>query len=173
MARLAGTVILQCVVDREGRARDFQVSQSLGLGLDQNAILAVSTWLFEPGRKAGEPVNVIATVQVNFRLLDRNSTPIGWHLSRAEFQTSQGTMRPTVFTTAVLQVAPNAGPAKATIGFVVDSRGIPVDLRVESSSDPDWARDVTAALLRWKFNPGRKGGEPVPVPASMDFVRGN
>ncbi len=151
---------------------DLRVSQSLGLGLIKMRFSRCLVRLFEPGRKAGEPVNVIATVR-ELPVLDRNSAPIGWHLSRVEFQTTEGTIRPTVSGVAVLQVAPNADLAKATIGFVVDPQGTPVDLRVESSSDPDWAREVTDALLRWKFNPDEGGGEPLPVPARMDFVRGN
>jgi TonB family protein len=45
------------------------VTRSLGLGLDQKALEAVAKWRFKPGMKDGKPVPVIATVQVNFRLL--------------------------------------------------------------------------------------------------------
>jgi len=45
------------------------VFHSLGLGLDQKAVDAVSQWRFKPGRKDGKPVPVIATIEVNFRLL--------------------------------------------------------------------------------------------------------
>ena len=43
--------------------------RSLGLGLDEKAIEAVSQWEFRPGMKDGKPVTVAATVEVNFRLL--------------------------------------------------------------------------------------------------------
>ena len=36
---------------------------------DQSAIKCVSEWRFEPGMKAGSPVNIRAHVEVNFRLL--------------------------------------------------------------------------------------------------------
>jgi TonB family protein len=69
-AKLAGTVILSIVVDTEGIARDIRVVQSLGMGLDEKAIDAVRHWKFKPGQKAGQPVNVRATVEINFKLRD-------------------------------------------------------------------------------------------------------
>ncbi len=68
-AKLAGTVQMLVTIREDGAATDFQVTQALGLGLDQKAIDAVRQWRFQPGTKEGVPVPVIATIQVNFRLL--------------------------------------------------------------------------------------------------------
>lgn len=68
-AKLSGTVLLSVVVDTEGAPRNIQVVRSLGLGLDQKAIDAVSRWKFRPGMKNGQPVNVRANIEVNFKLL--------------------------------------------------------------------------------------------------------
>lgn len=68
-AKWQGTVILQLVVDEHGMPRDMRVTRSLGLGLDEKAIEAVGKWRFKPGMKDGKPVPVIATIEVNFRLL--------------------------------------------------------------------------------------------------------
>jgi TonB family protein len=68
-AKWQGTVILQLVVDEKGLPKDMKVTRSLGLGLDQKAIEAVAKWKFKPGLKDGKPVPVIATIEVNFRLL--------------------------------------------------------------------------------------------------------
>ena len=69
-AKLSGTVLLAVVVDKEGLARDVRVVRPLGLGLDEKAVEAVQQWKFNPGMKAGEPVNVRANIEINFRLLD-------------------------------------------------------------------------------------------------------
>ena len=69
-AKVAGAVMLGVVVDTEGNARNIQVVRSLDPGLDQKAIDAVSHWKFRPGQKDGQPVNVRATIEINFRLLD-------------------------------------------------------------------------------------------------------
>jgi len=68
-AKYAGTVVLQLIVDAAGKAQSIRVARSLGLGLDENAIQAVKKWKFRPGYRNGQPVAVIATVEVNFRLL--------------------------------------------------------------------------------------------------------
>jgi TonB family protein len=68
-AKYQGTVLLYIEVGADGFAHNIQVQRSLGLGLDQKAIDAVSQWRFRPGMKDGQPVTVQATIEVNFRLL--------------------------------------------------------------------------------------------------------
>ena len=68
-AKWQGTVVLSVIVDEMGRPNHVSVLRSLGLGLDQKAIDAVSQWRFKPGLKDGKAVPVIATIEVNFRLL--------------------------------------------------------------------------------------------------------
>jgi TonB family protein len=68
-AKWQGTVVLSVIVDEMGRPSHVSVQRSLGLGLDQKAIDAVSQWRFKPGQKDGKAVPVIATIEVNFRLL--------------------------------------------------------------------------------------------------------
>jgi len=73
-AKIEGTVRLKAVVDTAGRARRIQVTQSLGYGLDEKAVEALEQWTFRPGRKDGQPVNVEAAFEINFRLL--RSAPV-------------------------------------------------------------------------------------------------
>lgn len=69
LAKLQGTVTLSLVVGADGVPINIQVVKPLGLGLDQEAVDAVSSWTFKPGMKDGAPVPVMAAVEVNFRLL--------------------------------------------------------------------------------------------------------
>jgi TonB family protein len=69
IAKFQGTVMLSLVVAPDGTPTNIQVVRPLGLGLDQEAIDAVSRWTFQPGMKDGLPVPVLASVEVNFRLL--------------------------------------------------------------------------------------------------------
>lgn len=68
-AKFQGTVVLSIVVDERGMPTQFKVVRPLGLGLDEKAIEAVQKWRFRPAQKDGRAVAVLATVEVNFRLL--------------------------------------------------------------------------------------------------------
>jgi TonB family protein len=66
---LQGTVALSMEIGTNGKAHNIQVVRSLGGGLDEKAVEAVEQWTFKPGMKDGQPVPVIAQIEVNFRLL--------------------------------------------------------------------------------------------------------
>jgi TonB family protein len=67
-AKYQGTVTLSAVIGPDGRPRNLRVVRSLGMGLDEKALEKVKTWLFEPGKKNGQPVSVAMTLEVDFRL---------------------------------------------------------------------------------------------------------
>jgi TonB family protein len=68
-AKISGTEILSVQIGPDGLAHKIRVVRGLGLGLDENGVDAVSQWRFEPGTKDGQPVTVLATIEINFRLL--------------------------------------------------------------------------------------------------------
>jgi protein TonB len=49
-----------------------------------------------------------------------------------------------------------------TILFVVGAAGTVEDAKVESSPHPTLEREALAAVRKWRFDPGRRGGKPVP-----------
>jgi TonB family protein len=69
LAKYQGTVVVSAVVAADGTAQDMKVVRGLGLGLDEQALKAIGEWRFTPGTKDGQPVPVVATIEVNFRLL--------------------------------------------------------------------------------------------------------
>ncbi len=67
-AKFQGTVTLSAIIGPDGRPRNLRVVRSLGMGLDEKALEKVRTWLFEPGKRNGQPVSVAMTLEVDFRL---------------------------------------------------------------------------------------------------------
>ena len=67
-AKYQGTVTLSAIIGPDGRPRNLKVVRSLGMGLDEKALEKVRTWLFEPGKRNGQPVSVAMTLEVDFRL---------------------------------------------------------------------------------------------------------
>lgn len=69
-AKLQGMVEVEAVVGTDGTVTRARVSKSLDtqLGLDQNALDAVKSWVFTPGRLNGQPVPVVVRLTLEFRL---------------------------------------------------------------------------------------------------------
>ena len=69
-AKVQGTVLLECVVQKDGSVGDVQVIRSLDstFGLDQQAVIAAKSWKFAPGTRLGEPVPVLITIELTFTL---------------------------------------------------------------------------------------------------------
>jgi TonB family protein len=67
LARVQGIVILEAVISADGLVRDLKVLRGNPM-LDGAAIDAVRQWEYTPPMLAGEPVDVIMTVTVNFTL---------------------------------------------------------------------------------------------------------
>ena len=66
-ARQEGVVILEAVIDEAGSVRDVKILRSVQL-LDQAAMDAVRQWRFTPTLLSGEPVPIVMTVTVDFKL---------------------------------------------------------------------------------------------------------
>jgi periplasmic protein TonB len=67
-AKQQGVVGLLVVVGKDGRTYDIRVRQSLGMGLDEKAVEAVSHWRFKPATLNGQPVATQIAVEVDFHL---------------------------------------------------------------------------------------------------------
>jgi protein TonB len=65
----SGVVRIQIVVTHQGSVRNPKVVVGLNERQDKKAVEAVTQWRFKPALRQGEPVNVRATVEVNFHLL--------------------------------------------------------------------------------------------------------
>lgn len=66
--KVQGIVTLLLVVGKDGRPYNIRMRQSLGMGLDEQAIETVKTWRFRPATLDGKPVDAQIAVEVNFRL---------------------------------------------------------------------------------------------------------
>ena len=68
-ALLEGTEVVTVAIAPDGLAHKAQVVHGLGLDLDENGLDAICQWRFPLGIKNGRPVTVMATIEINWRLL--------------------------------------------------------------------------------------------------------
>lgn len=66
--RTEGVVVLEAVIDRQGRVVDVAVLRALGFGLTEAAVQAVETWRFEPATLNGRAIAVRYSLTVRFSL---------------------------------------------------------------------------------------------------------
>jgi TonB family protein len=179
LAELEGMVIVTAAggADQSGRPEDLRVTQSLGMGLDERALLAVEQWRFNPNSKS-------TSVAVDFSLHFKASR---WHLIGVDFRPPEGATRPTVlsafypagagvFNSSAIEEGRLLGAigrqAFVGLSFDVDEQGIPTHIQVARTSDDVWNDQATAVLRGWRFAPGIKDGRPVSVPCTFDFAWG-
>jgi protein TonB len=67
-ARITGVVIVEAIINKEGRVEQVKVIKGLPMGLSDAAEEAVKGWRFRPGTLNGQPVEVIFNLTVNFTL---------------------------------------------------------------------------------------------------------
>ena len=69
-AKVQGVVWVDAVVLPDGTVGDVNITKSLDstFGLDQEAIQAAKQWKFVPGRRFGQPVAVLVTIELTFTL---------------------------------------------------------------------------------------------------------
>ncbi len=67
-AGIEGRVIVQFVVDEDGKAENINVLRGIGGGCDEAAIAVIKKAEFEPGRQRGNPVSVQMAQTINFQL---------------------------------------------------------------------------------------------------------
>jgi TonB family protein len=67
-AKYQASVILEVVVDAEGQPQKMRIQRAAGMGLEEQASKAVQRWRFQPATKNGQPVPVMANVEMYFSL---------------------------------------------------------------------------------------------------------
>jgi TonB family protein len=66
--RIEGSVMLEAIVGTDGVPLGVRVTRSLDPGVDEAAVAAARQWRFVPGRIGVTPVEVLVTIQMDFRV---------------------------------------------------------------------------------------------------------
>jgi protein TonB len=69
-AKIQGDITLDVIVRKDGTVGDMQITQSLDRvhGLDQEALKAARAWTFRPATCKGDPVDMVVSLILEFRL---------------------------------------------------------------------------------------------------------
>lgn len=142
-AKFSGIVLVNLIVDTNGRPRNVNVLHGAGMGLDQNAVAAVKQYTFNPAMEGGKPVPVELNLQVNFHIFEP----------------------PKVLHSVPLELSDEARQKHAggtvLVAFIVDTNGNPRNVHVLHGVGMGMDEKAVKAISQYKFAPFLKNGQPV------------
>jgi TonB family protein len=177
-AKGPGRVTGLFVVDGSGAVVDPRVQESSDPDFEEPALEAVRRWRFLPAVRDGEPVHVRLRIHVDFPgdadpdearsradpSADFDTSQSGGSTDMEDFVAQDGIVQPRVVYRAAPEITAELRkhmPAIVWLAFLVDQEGDVASPQVIKSTDSRFERAALAAIKRWRFDPGRRGGEPL------------
>jgi TonB family protein len=167
---MRGEVVVDFIVDIEGRVRNAFVIKSLNPAFDDPALEAVRKWQFESGRVGDRPVNTHMQVPVVFQLqmtYDGGSGPTETKKKAdqaklpEEFRYDTAPiLRSMVWPVYPYPLLKTKREGRALVGLVVDESGRVVQVGVREASAPEFAAALTAAVEQFLYDPAVRNGRP-------------
>ena len=167
---LRGDVLVDFVVDREGRVTHAFVARSLNPAFDEPALEAVRRWKFEPGRKGGVPVTTHVQVPIGFRLdgaWEGGGTGMAVDRKVKEADLPEGyrydvppKVRGRVAPVYPYDLLRDKVKGAATVTFIISETGRVVYANVNKATRPEFGAATIAMVEQWEFEPALKAGRP-------------
>ena len=159
--RAEGVVTVALHVDDRGRVTNTRVVKGLGNGLDQNALVAVRQWRFQPGTSDGRPVAMDAEVDIEFNL----RTEAINELIANDMVTlvGPGVTPPRVVRMTGMPVRISGARGTVLLDVVLLENGSPKILRILRSLSPEADESAVRHFEQWRFSPALRNGVPVKV----------
>jgi TonB family protein len=170
--RIEGVVTLDVQVDARGHAEVLRVLKGLGFGLDENARLAVRTWVFVPARRQGHAIDSTTAIDIPFSLANEAVNEL--IANDMATRLGPGIVPPRVVRRAAV---PRSAPTQTAVrtgavvlDFVLLEDGTPKIVRITRSIDPALDRAAVHTFEQWRFSPALKDGVPVKVRMNAEVM---
>lgn len=183
-AGIEGTVILRVVIDGEGAVKTVErVNKMVDDRLAAAAMEAVKQWKYRPTLLNGQPVEVMADIDVNFTLAEKSQgteaagakmgRELGPGAEAKTFRIGGDVSAPTVIYKVEPEYSPQARAAglqgTVLLAMEVDEDGTASNIRVIRSLGMGLDEQAVAALGEWRFRPAMHAGSPVRVTANVEI----
>lgn len=167
---LRGDVLVEFVVDQEGRVQNAVVVRSLNPGFNDAALEAIKHWRFEPGRIDGRPVNTRMQQPISFSLEGvRDGGDDGIVVQKRADQSKLPPQlqydTPPKTVALVLPIYPYAllrekQKGKARITLLINAEGKVAMSKVVEADRPEFGYALQAAAEQFEYLPALKDGQP-------------
>lgn len=176
-AGLEGMVLVEFVVDRNGRVSEPRVIRSNNPYFERPALNAVRRWTFKPGQKGGRAANTRIQQTITFNLEDGQQ---GWWTIRKgkDHDTLPAELRfdrPPVASYTAYPIYPfdelMAGKKGRVLArLIIGKQGEVAAFETKEVTDEALGRAVAAAVDTWSFVPAKnKDGSPSLAVVVMEF----
>jgi TonB family protein len=156
-----GIVTAQAHVDESGNVTGVRVVKGLGLGLDQNALVALRQWRFRPGTRDGSPIAMDVEVEVEFTM--RNETINALIANDMATLVGPGVTPPSAVRAVQLKPGTIGARGIVILDVVLLEDGTPRIVRILRSLSPDADEAAVRSFEQWRFSPALKDGRPIKV----------
>lgn len=164
-AGLEARVLLQFVVDKEGRVRDPHVVRSNNPWFERPAIDAILKWKFAPATVGGRVVFTRVQQEITFQLHGRGQDL--WQVSKMkshdQLPESLRWDKPPIPVHTNYPIYPYAAvqakeSGKVVLRYIVDPDGNITEAEALESASPEFAGAALAAIDAWRFKPATRNG---------------
>ncbi|MBA3974827.1 MAG: hypothetical protein C0504_11495 [Candidatus Solibacter sp.] len=166
-ARIQGSVRFSIIIATDGTAKNITLLSGHPL-LVQPATEAVKQWVFEQTLLNGEPVEVISEAEVRFQPLEPLAQPT---MEGNAYRVGGGVSTPVPISRAEPGFPKGIDPlvtnATVLLSIVIAKDGSVTNVE-PLRGDPAFFENAIECVKQWKFTPGMKEGEPVPVKANVE-----
>jgi TonB family protein len=160
-ARLSGLVKLEATIGKDGKIQNLRITSGHPL-LAAAAYDAVRLWEYTPAQKDGQPVEAVATIDVNFSLADEGPPAMK----------VPGTIQLGRLVNKVTPAYPADAKQQGIEGKVRLRATIGADGAVQAvrvlEGDPALVPAAVDAVRQWQYQPAVVDGAPAPVITDID-----
>lgn len=164
-AHVQGICVLYVELDKKGKVRKINVSDSLGWGLDEMAIEAVQHYKFAPALQKGKPIPV--GMHVNVPFLISGDKPSDAPAKTRTIHVTRGSFRPVLIhhvNPEYPMIAKQSGmQGISVIELTVNTQGVPEDLKIMQSAGRVLDGAAMEAVKKWRYQPYSVDGKPVAI----------
>ncbi|HWF66399.1 MAG TPA: energy transducer TonB [Acidobacteriaceae bacterium] len=161
-SHVQGVCGLNVTLDKKGKVRKVDVSDSLGWGLDTRAVDAIRHYKFAPAMQNGKPIAVEMHVSVPF-LIPGEKPPT----SSNTIHVTQGISPVAIIHHVDPQyplIARQSGiQGISVIGMTINTQGVPEDLEILRSAGPVLDSAAIEAVKKWRYRPFSINGKTVAI----------
>jgi TonB family protein len=153
--RIEGYVTVAVTLDTAGRVTASRVVRGLGFGLDQNALVAVRQWRFQPAMPGDTTVDVEFSLRneaINELIANDMATRVG-----------PGVTPPRAIRTAEPRPRSGRKGGRVILDVVLLETGVPKIVRILRPVDRELDELAVKVFEQWRFTPAIKDGSRVKV----------